>query len=314
MRVLVVANMFPTPNDPSFGSFVRDQVDDLVGLGLEVDVLHFGGQWNRLTYLRAPREVRSRLRSGKYDIVHAHYGLTGATVALARPPIPQLTTFHGSDYAGPPWQRLVSLAVARRSEAIVVSEAGRALLHASRASVIPMGVDTSLFAPRDRRAARRKLGWREDVPLALLAGSRRDPIKRADLFDAAVAVARREVPELESVVLEGYDRAGVALVLNAADVTVVTSDHEGSPLTVRESLACCTPVVTVAVGDVPTVVAGLPGCAVVARDPDALARGIRGALGAARDSSLRERAMLTSRTAVAERVREVYLRTTERAS
>ena len=44
MKVLVVANMFPTASEPWFGSFVRDQVDDLRDLGTEVDVFHFDGR------------------------------------------------------------------------------------------------------------------------------------------------------------------------------------------------------------------------------------------------------------------------------
>ena len=51
--------------------------------------------------------------------------------------------------------------------------------------------------------------------------------------------------------------------MNAVDVTLLTSDWEGSPGAVRESLACQTPVVSVPVGDVPNVLSGLPGCAVM---------------------------------------------------
>ena len=36
MKVLVVTNMYPTAAEPWFGSFVRDQVEDLRALGLDL--------------------------------------------------------------------------------------------------------------------------------------------------------------------------------------------------------------------------------------------------------------------------------------
>jgi teichuronic acid biosynthesis glycosyltransferase TuaC len=306
MRILVVSNMFPTPAEPWFGSFVRDQIDDIAALGHVVDVHSFDGRKHATEYLRAPRLISARIRSGAYDIVHAHYGLTGATTLLARPASPLVTTFHGSDYGGPRWQRLVSMAVARRSRCVVVSEQGKRLLHAAHAEVIPMGVDTQLFSPCDRAEARRALGWDPHASFALLAGSRQNRIKRADLFDAAVDVARMTTPHLRGVALEGYDRRDVVLALNAADVLVVASDHEGSPLTVREALACSTPVVSVDAGDVPSTIEGLPGCSVVERSPAALAGGISRALAAGRNDDLRRRAELSSRATIAKRIENLY--------
>ena len=43
MNVLVVTNMWPTADEPSFGCFVAEQVEDLRGLGLHVDVIAFAG-------------------------------------------------------------------------------------------------------------------------------------------------------------------------------------------------------------------------------------------------------------------------------
>ena len=58
--------------------------------------------------------------------------------------------------------------------------------------------------------------------------------------------------------------------------------------------------------DAPSVLAGLPGCSIVAREAEALAGGIEAALVAGRHSAWRERALKSSRTAVAEQVRDLY--------
>jgi teichuronic acid biosynthesis glycosyltransferase TuaC len=306
LRVLVVTNMFPTEEEPWFGSFVRDQVDDLQTLGIDLHLLHFDARHHVLHYARAVRDVRRIVSKEHFDIVHAHYGLTGAVAVLQRR-APVVTTFHGSDYNGwVPWQRYVSWVVARRSFPIVVSEEGRRSLGRPSAPIVPCGVDLELFQPIDRVRARGKLGWRQEGRYILLPGSRANRRKRPDLFDAAVAEARKAVAGLEGVSLDGYSREQVALAFNAADVTLMTSAREGSPVAVRESLACMTPVISVPVGDVEQVLAGLSGCGIFPSEPRALARGVLDALATDRHPDLRRRAERDSRRCVAERLAALY--------
>jgi teichuronic acid biosynthesis glycosyltransferase TuaC len=304
VNVLVITNMYPTESEPWFGSFVRDQVDDLRALGLDVEVLDFDGRHATREYGRAARRARQLARTGRFDIIHAHYGLTGA-VALAQRSIPVVTTFHGSDTGGVAWQRIVSAAVARRAVPIFVNQAGARLLWCHAGYVIPAGVDTELFAPVDRAAVRRDLGWRENSRYILFPSNRQNRNKRPDLY-AAVIEALRTDERVEPVYLENLSRSQAAATIAASDVTLVTSDWEGSPVTVRESLACQTPVVSVPVGDLEETLDGLPGCEIAPREPTALAGAVRRALAAARSSELRERALATSRPRIAGRVSAVY--------
>ena len=308
MKVLVLTNMYPSPQEPWRGSFVAEQVTALEAEGIDCDVLSFDGRRDRLEYLRAVRRLRRRLKEERYDLMHAHYGLSGAVALLARSRLPTVTTFWGSDTGYVRWQGWVSRVVARRTTPIFVACENAKRLGLSEAVVIPSAVDLTLFQPRDQRVARRELDWPLDAPIALFPGARANRVKRADLFERALALARVQAPRLVGMVLEGMSRKQVLSAMNAADVLLMTSDSEGSPLAVKEALACMTPVVAVPVGDVPETIGGLPGCSVVPRDPKALADALLAALHSGRPAELRARAERYSSTRIAQEVIAVYER------
>jgi glycosyltransferase involved in cell wall biosynthesis len=189
---------------------------------------------------------------------------------------------------------------------IFVNRAGAQLLWCRDGYVIPAGVDTNLFAPADRAGVRRELGWSDDSRYILFPSNRRNRIKRPDLFEAVIAALHAAGEGVVPAYLENLSRAQAATMIAASDVTLVTSDWEGSPVTVRESLACQTPVVSVPVGDLEETLDGLPGCEIAPRDPSALAAAVRRALTASRSTELRQRALQTSRLRIAERVAAVY--------
>jgi len=311
VRTLTVTNMYPTPSEPWFGSFVKDQTDALRRLGVSVDVFHFDGRRDWRAYGTAARAVRRLVAPGHFDVVHAHYGLSGA-VALCQRSVPVVTTFHGSDSAQVAWQRRVSWVVARRSTPIFVAAENARRLGLPDALVLPVGVDTALFQPTDRAGARAALGWEQDPTYVLLPGARSNPIKRADLFDRVVDLVGRRLPDVRGVSLEGYSRQDVSNVMNAVDVVLLTSDWEGSPVAVKEALACTTPVVSVPVGDVPALLAGLPGCAIAPRDIRMLADAVLAAR-TVHDPALRGRALEFSHERVAAQILEVYYRVQARS-
>src|SRR5277367_5316482 len=102
VRALVVSNMLPGPAHPARGQFVRDQVSALQRLeGLDVELHEFPPGQRALA--AAPIELRRRFGhppGGRFDIVHAHFGLT-AWPALAVPARVRALTMHGTDLADP---------------------------------------------------------------------------------------------------------------------------------------------------------------------------------------------------------------------
>ena len=307
--VLVLTNMWPADDAPARGGFVRDQVRDLERLAPDwrFDRLVIDGRRGRAQYLRGILELRRRVRDG-FDLIHAHYGLTGAVAAFQRR-APYVVTFHGSDIHIP-WQRRVSRLGGRTAAArIFVSDRLRSAAGAGGDHVIPCGVDLDRFRPGGSMEARRQLGIPEDALVVVFPGDPARPVKNYPLFRAALEALPAALRErLREIPLAGLPPDEVPKRLQAADAVLVTSRYEGAGSVAKEAVACGTPVVSVDVGDIPTVVEGLPGCAIAERDPGALSRALAAALEPrpAWDGRARLSALGVDSESVARRVLAVY--------
>jgi len=91
----------------------------------------------------------------------------------------------------------------------------------------------------------------------------------------------------------------------AADCLLLTSDSEGGPNAVKESLACGTPVVGVPVGDLPELITAPAMGRVTSRDPRALADAVQ-SLGRAADLRPRLLPPELDADAIAARLIDLY--------
>lgn len=308
-RILILTNMWPEPDAPTRGGFVAEQVEDVRRIlpEWEFDVMVIDGRQGRRAYLQAIFELRRRVREGQH-LVHAHYGLSGVVAAFQRA-TPFVITYHGSD-VHIPWQRRLSRWAGRRAAArIFVSERLRGKYGSGGGEVIPCGVDTELFAPGSRQQARDRLGLSVDDLVVIFPGDPNRAVKGYPLFravlDAVPEDVRRRVHELR---LTGLTHDAVPLRLQAADVVLMTSRYEGAGTVAKEAIACGVPVVATDVGDVRTVIEGVPGCAVVEPEPGALAAAVVEAVARrpAWDGRSRLERLEMDRAAVARRVADVY--------
>jgi teichuronic acid biosynthesis glycosyltransferase TuaC len=256
MRALIVTNMYPSPSHPALGSFVRDQVEALRRIdAVELEVFAFA-PGSPASYARAARELRRRRGSDRFDVVHAHFGLS-AWPALAARARSRAVTLHGTDLAHPR-SRLITLAALPLLDLIAtVSEPLGGALPAwstkrATTAVLPCGVDLHRFEPIERSEARAALGLDPDGPYLLFAADPRRPEKR---YDRALQVAG-DVPLLA---LGDVEPGAVPLWVNAASAVLVPSEREGFGLAVLEALACDVPVVSTPVGIAPEALAGVGG-------------------------------------------------------
>lgn len=255
MRALIVTNMYPSPARPALGSFVRDQVEALRRIpGVEIELFAFAPGGGR-AYARAGRELARRHRGTRFDVVHAHFGLT-AWPALRVRAGARAVTLHGTDLAHPRSRLLTTAALPLLDLVAAVSEPllERIPRWAERGNtaVLPAGVDIDRFKPIPRREARERLGLEPDRPYLLFAADPRRPEKR---YDRALAVAGH-VPLLS---LGSVEPAEVPLWVNAANAVLATSEREGFGLAVLEALACDVPVLATPVGIAPEALGGLAG-------------------------------------------------------
>jgi glycosyltransferase involved in cell wall biosynthesis len=137
--------------------------------------------------------------------------------------------------------------------------------------VIPCGIDLERFKPLDPLICKQRLGWSAGSFHVLFASSNGDPVKRPWLARAAVAQMSNSNRPSELHCMTGIPNAEVPLWLNASDVLLLTSMHEGSPTVVKEALACGLPVISVDVGDVAERIEGIEGCHVAGPQPSDLA-------------------------------------------
>lgn len=255
MRALVVTNMYPSPARPWLGRFVADQVDALRRTGatdLEVFAFDPGGY---RAYARAAADLHARHRGHRFDVVHAHYGLT-VWPGLAARTRARLVTLHGTDLAHPR-ARPVTLAGLRLNDLVgVVSEPLEAAVPRWAArrppAVLPCGVDIGRFRRLDRAEARRQLGLDPEGPYLLFPS---DPARPEKRFDRARAVAG-DTPLLS---LTGVDPELVPVWVNAANAVLIPSEREGFGLAALEALACDVPVLATPVGIAPSALAGVAG-------------------------------------------------------
>jgi glycosyltransferase involved in cell wall biosynthesis len=255
---------------------------------------------------RALANLVAEMRRFRPHIVHTHTAKAGTLGRLAAllTRVPALVhTFHGhllQGYFAPAKTRLVTAVergLARRTDHLVAvggrvrddllrSGVGRAHQY----SVIPPG--TALGPLPDRAGARHTLGLPVHGPVVAYVG-RVTGVKRPDRLIAAARTVCRVVPSTTFVVCGAGDRldetrraaadlgdamrftgwrADVESVYAAADLVILTSDNEGTPVSLIEAALAGRPVVATRVGSVADVVAdGVTGL-LCRPDADDLAR------------------------------------------
>lgn len=275
MNVLIMTAIYPTPENPAFGSFVRTQAEALRQAGVGVDVLVLRGRLRKLIYLKGLFQLRRRLAARRFDLIHAHYSYVGM-VARTQWKVPVVVTYHGDDLLGTinecgqktHMSALIVAAGKKLSQhvdaAIVQTKEMAAKLDESNVYVIPHEIDLELFRPISRERARAALGISQHKKYLLFAANPRIPVKRFTLAKAVADFLSQNEPTVELVTVHQETQERLALYMSACDVLLFTSYQEGSPNIVKQAMACNLPIVATDVGDVRQIIGDCAGCYVCA--------------------------------------------------
>ena len=324
MKVLVVTNMWPSATRPHWGAFVRSQADSLAAAGCENTLYEIAGWRSSRAYWQALLELPDVARRAGADLVHAHYGLAGA--AAARVPLPLVVSFCGDDLLGRPEaggqlslksQALIPLSrfAARRADGVIVKsdEMRRVIARVPDVEVIPNGVDLARFAPEPRDVARARLGWQPGGHVLLFAADPAEERKNWPLAGRTLKILSHRGHDVRLEAVHGRPQSDMVCAMNAADVLLLPSFHEGSPNVVKEAMAVNLPVVATRVGDCAERLRGVRPSAVVDRTPEAFAEAVAAVFATGARSNGREAIARTlSLEAVAQRVLRVYDRALSR--
>ncbi|MBX0299966.1 glycosyltransferase [Cryobacterium sp. 1639] len=266
------------------------------------------------------------------DVVHAHFWMSGLicisavqTVADAgRPRIPVVQTFHalgtvkrryqGPDDTSPRERRTLEPWVGQTVDAIIatcsdeVTELSAMGVAPSTVSVVPCGVDLSLFRPDGPReqvpATRTRLAvvgrlvprkgvelviaalallrdaGRDDVDLLIVGGGRPQDAMHEDPDGVRLLGVAAEHGVSGQVILRGQvPQAELPAILRSVAVVVCAPWYEPFGITPLEAMACGVPVVVAKVGGLTdSVVDGVTGIHVPSRDVPAIAGAVRSLL------------------------------------
>ena len=192
MKILLVSQMYPGPDDPDLGAFIQGIERALGKRGHEIErVVTEGRGGGKRRHLRLAREVRRAARRFEPDVVYAHFLVpTGLSAALFGG-APLVATAHGRDVRNVgayPGIAAATRFVARRAASLIaVSDYLRRELEAKipeargKTEVADCGVDLSLFETRPGPGP----GQGRNGPVFVCVGSlidRKNVVRLADAF------------------------------------------------------------------------------------------------------------------------------------
>lgn len=287
MNILHVTNMYPSRDRPYYGIFVQRQIESLRKKGLRCEVACVGKGFGGYREIFNLKE-----RVGRAEIIHCHFGHTGSLAlfwkAVKHKPV--VVSYCGDDLLGRVDQgggyskkhglfAFINSFLSRYVDyAVVQSGQLSEKVRSGRTDIIPYGTDTDSFCELNKSEAKERIGLKGYTgKLILFLGQKEVPVKNYRLLEDAFGYLDLE---FECRTLGNIAQEDMIYLMNAADVCVLTSKHEGSPNVVREAMACNKPIVSVNVGngEVEELLGPVEGCYVTGYDPEELAGAIKKAL------------------------------------
>ncbi len=282
---------------------VTTQGQSLEKAGISVEYYDIPGT-GKYTYLKHIKLLREYIKKKHFDLVHAQFGYSGFTCALAGCK-PLVVSLMGTDYRLEKASSILTRIFAKFfwDCTIVKSKKMYDALKLDKARIIPNGIDFSRFKVIDREIARRQVGFNSSAHVLWVS----DPERKEKNFDLArEALAHLDTEDVELTVVNNVELDQVPFYYYAADVLLVTSKWEGSPNVVKEAMACSLPIVSTDVGDVTNTINDTNGCYITQAIPEAVAKAVDTALHYGKRTNGREKVKHLDVDFISKKLMETY--------
>lgn len=207
-KIVVFSNMYPSPQHPTFGLFVKNQVSLLQSAEIDVDVVAIQdtekGQMQTLKkygswFLRSFLYMMKNRK--KLSLTHAHYAFPTGVISMVGKKlfgIPYVVTVHGGDIdkMAAKNERIAAITrkILRQAESVIVvgdklrqDVTNRFGVPESNVHVMSMGVDTSIFNYVTKVEAKEKLDLPIEEKMLLFVGNvirEKGLLELVEAFDA----------------------------------------------------------------------------------------------------------------------------------
>ncbi len=252
--------------------FIEAQADSLRVAGVEIDYFTitekgFSG------YLKSVKKLKKFLKNQDYDLIHAHFVLSGWVAVLGSSNLPIVLSLMGTDVLGEHignkkikfksrLYTMLSLLIQPFVDRIISKSSNieKYVYFKSKSQIIPNGINLNSFFPDPeiKNNSNELFLTGDRKKKVLFLGSKTKKVKNFSL--ALNAINKLNRPDIELVNPYPLSHFLVPGYLNAADVVLLTSFMEGSPNVIKEAMACSRPIVATDVGDVKLVLGDLDGC------------------------------------------------------
>jgi len=190
-KVLVITNMYPSEKAPSFGVFIKNQVEEIRNRGFSVDVIgikdyRMGRLFTIKKYLTWIMKILSKLmRWKKYDIIHCHYVFPSGLFGLMFKKVygaKVIVTAHGGDidkmarknkFIFNQTSKILKnvdhiIAVGEKLKQDIISDFK---IDENKISVNNMGVNRAIFSPLPKDEAKKKINLSNKYKHILFVGN-----------------------------------------------------------------------------------------------------------------------------------------------
>ncbi|UCH92176.1 MAG: glycosyltransferase [Candidatus Aminicenantes bacterium] len=301
MKVLLVSS---GNSKEGISIIVKNQAESLRENGVQIEYFAIVDKGIK-GYLKNIPRLRKFLKSNRFDIIHAHYSLSGV-VALLAGARPLVVSLMGSDIEANLFLKLIFKIFRKFLEKnlIVKSESIKEKIKSDDAHVIPNGVDLKKFSLMDQRTAREQVGFNQDLKYIIFVANPARYEKNHKLAQKAYQLLNDNNVILE--VVHNVAHRLIPFYMNAADVVLLTSLWEGSPNVIKEAMACNCPVVSTDVGDVREIIGETEGCYITTFEPEDVAEKLKIALVFGKRTDGREHIRYLDSNVIAKKIIKLY--------